>query len=54
MIENEDFNFEDEYINSLKKSLEYFINIVKNKKSINLENFEKSIITTKLLIKIKQ
>ena len=54
MIENEDFNFEDEYINSLKKSLEYFINIVKNKKLINLENFEKSIITTKLLIEIKK
>jgi predicted dehydrogenase len=54
MIENEDFNFEDEYINSLKKSLEYFINIVKNKELINLENFEKSIITTKLLIEIKK
>jgi len=54
MIENEDFNFEDEYLDSLKKSLEYFIDTVKNKKSIDLKNFEKSIMTTKLLIEMKQ
>jgi predicted dehydrogenase len=54
MIENEDFNFEDEYINSLKKSLEYFIDVVKHKKLIDLENFENSIMTTKLLIEMKQ
>ena len=54
MIENEDFDFEDEYIDSLKKSLEYFIDTVKNKKSIDLKNYEKSIMTTKLLIEMKQ
>ena len=53
MIANEDFNFENEYLNSLKKSLEYFINCVKNKKLIDLKNFEVSILTTKLLIEIK-
>jgi predicted dehydrogenase len=54
MITNEDFNFENEYTNSLKKSLEYFIDCVKNKKLIDLEIFEKSIMTTKLLIEIKK
>jgi hypothetical protein len=54
MITNEDFNFENEYTNSLKKSLEYFIDCVKNKKLIDLEIFEKSMMTTKLLIEIKK
>jgi len=54
MIENEEFNFDNEYIDSLKKSLEYFIEHVKNKKLIDLENFDKSIMTTKLLIEMKQ
>ena len=54
MIENEDFNFDNEYNDSLKKSLEYFIKHVKNKKLIDLENFDKSITTTKLLIEMKQ
>jgi predicted dehydrogenase len=54
MISNEDFNFENEYASSLKKSLNYFIDCVKNKKFIDLENFDASIMTTKLLIEIKK
>ncbi len=54
LIENKDFNFENEYIDSLKKSLEYFMESVKNKKLIDLENFDKGIMTTKLLIELKQ
>ncbi len=54
MTENEIFNFENEYIDSLKKSLECFIEYVKNKKLIDLENFDRSIMTTKLLIEMKQ
>ena len=42
------------YIDSLKKSLEYFMEYVKNKKLIDLENFDKGIMTTKLLIELKQ
>lgn len=53
-IGNEDFNFENEYTCSLKRSLEYFIDCVKNKKLIDLENFDASLMTTKLLIGIKK
>ena len=53
VIESQPFNFENEYIESLKESISSFIYCVKNKKSIDTNNFEKSIITTKLLIGLK-
>ena len=54
VIQSEEFNFENEYKESLKQSIKYFLECVKNNKSIDLENFEKSMITTKLLIDLKQ
>ena len=36
MIDKESFNFENEYINSLEKSIGCFIDYVKNKKLIDL------------------
>ena len=53
VIESQPFNFENEYIESLKESISSFMYYVKNKKSIDANNFEKSIITTKLLIGLK-
>lgn len=54
MIQSEEFNFENEYKESLKQSIKYFLECVKNNKTIDLENFEKSMITTKILIDLKK
>ena len=52
-IQSDTFDFDVEYIESLKNSLKYFLDCVANKKSIDIENFEKSMITTRMLIELK-
>ena len=52
-IHNEVINFDKEYEESLKESVLYFIKCVKSKKTLDLDHFEKSIISTKMLINLK-
>ena len=52
-IQSDAFDFDAEYIESLKTSLGYFLDCVVNKKLIDLENFEKSMSTTRILIELK-
>jgi len=52
-IYQEIINFDEEYEKSLKKSIRYFLEHVKNKDSLNIDDFEKSISSTELLINIK-
>ncbi len=47
------FNFEDESSNSLKKSLEYFLKCVSENNSIPIEQFKSSIETNRFIIKLK-
>ena len=47
------FNFEDESSNSLKKSLEYFLTCVSENNPIPIEQFKSSIETNRFIIKLK-
>ena len=53
LLENEIFNFENEYNSSLINSVNYFLNHVKNKTIIPLEQFNTSINSNKLILEIK-
>ena len=52
-IYHEKIDFDKEYEKSLKKSIQYFLECVKNKNSLNENDFRKSVLSTKLLINIK-
>ena len=53
-IYSEKIDFDKEYEKSLKKSIQYFLECVKNKNSLNENDFRKSILSTKLLMNIKK
>ena len=44
------FSIKDDYNNSLKKSLSYFVNIIRKKENFNLSQFNSSILTNKIII----
>jgi predicted dehydrogenase len=52
-IYQEIINFDEEYEKSLNKSIKYFLNHIENEKSLDTDDFKKSISSTELLINIK-
>ena len=53
VLENQTFIFESEYKNSLKNSINYFLNHVKNNTMIPIEQFDTSILSNKLILNLK-
>jgi len=50
IIEETSLNLKDDYVESLKKSLDYFLKHVKNSQKINLKYFNSSIETNRLIL----
>jgi len=53
ILENQTFIFESEYENSLKNSINYFLNHVKNNTIIPIEQFDTSMLSNRLILNIK-
>jgi predicted dehydrogenase len=53
ILENQTFIFESEYENSLKNSINYFLNHVRNNTLIPIEQFDTSILSNKSILNIK-
>lgn len=47
-----DFDIESDYQNSLKNSLDYFILIVQNKRSLDIQQFEASILSNRIILQL--
>jgi predicted dehydrogenase len=54
LFKKQKFNFEKDYLNSLYKSIEYFITKVKKKSPLQIKDFDTSLITNRIILDLQK
>ena len=54
LFKKQEYNFEQDYHNSLEKSIAYFITKVKQKKPLVIKDFNTSLITNQIILNLEK